>query len=70
MARVLIELTDNYETGEMEVNYSFDPIPISVEEQDADMVSVAQDHGMYVIEQLLGRPLEDEDLMRHLPRTQ
>jgi len=61
MAEVLLKLKDDEETGELSVSYSFNPPPISTDEDDEDMTTLSQDYGMWFLEMLLERPLEDSD---------
>lgn len=66
MATVTIKLVDMEDTVNddeegMQVFFSFDPPPVTTDEEQSDMVTVSQDHGMFIVEQLLGYRLTDED---------
>lgn len=68
MAKFMLILEDDEDTensGEegMNVRYHFEPPPLTTDEEQAELVTVAQDHGMFIVEHLLGKPLNDDDFM-------
>jgi len=64
VSEVRIYMTDDLdEDGNdiMTIGFSFDPPPITTDEEAAEFQTIAQDWGMFVVEHLLGYPLTDED---------
>lgn len=61
MAKVTIILEDTND-GDMNVKHFFDPPPVSVDQENSDYQTLAQEHGLFLLETLIERPLTDDDI--------